>query len=185
MKVSLPVKMTLEDLDRMPNDGNRYELIDGDLFVTASPFAPHQRVVTRLLLKLGSFVEQKGAGEVFVAPFDVHLTIPRAEGATCVEPDLLFISKARQHIVHRHVHGAPDLVVEVVSESSARADYFDKRDAYRAAGVREYWIVDTFSRGITVHRFETSEPARELSENDTLTTPLLPGFELPVGQVFE
>ena len=185
MKVASPLKMTLADLDRLPDDGNRYELIDGELFVTASPFKVHQRSAKRLFRELDRFVDEHDLGEVYFAPFDVYLPIPGAAGATRVQPDILFVSKARMHIVTDWVRGAPDLVVEVLSESTARADLFDKRDAYRAAGVPEYWIVDPQQKTLTVHRFAAAEGPRVLSGDEKLTTPLLPGFELPVSYIFD
>lgn len=185
MKVSLPAKMTIEELDRLPEDGNRYELIDGELFVTPSPFEPHQRARMRLSGRLYSFVEEHDSGRVYTAPFDVHLELPRATGQTRVQPDILFISKVRLPIINDWVYGAPDLVVEILSESTAHVDRYEKLDAYRAAGVAEYWIVDPFKRALIVHRFGTSEAPLLLSEAETLSTPLLPGFKLPVAYIFK
>lgn len=176
--------MTIADLDRLPDDGNRYELIDGELFVTASPFKPHQRAQIRLSRKLDEFVEEHDLGEVYTAPFDVYLTLPGATGQTRVQPDILVVSKARLHIVPDWVRGAPDLVVEILSESTARVDLYEKRDAYRAAGVPEYWIVNPHNQTVTVYRFQTSDAPLVLSREEALTTPLLPGFELPVAYIF-
>ena len=184
MRVASPAKMTLAELDRLPDDGNRYELIDGELFVTASPFKVHQRAVQRLFRKLDHHVDGHDLGDVYFAPFDVYLTIPGATHETRVQPDILFVSKAREHIVMDWVRGAPDLVVEVLSESTARADLFHKRDAYRAAGVPEYWIVDPQQKTVTVHRFTAPDQPLVLSGDEKLTTPLLPGFELPVSYIF-
>lgn len=184
MRVPSPVKMTIADLDRLPDDGNRYELIDGELFVTASPFEPHQRVQLRFSRKLDEFAEEHDLGRVYTAPFDVYLTLPGATGQTRVQPDILFVSKERLHIIPDWVRGAPDLVVEILSESTARADVFEKRDVYRAAGVTEYWIVNTNDQTVMVYRFRTAQEPLVLSKEDTLTTPLLPGFELPVAYIF-
>lgn len=184
MKVTTLAKMTIAELDRLPTDGNRYELIDGELFVSPSPFEPHQRAQMRLSRKLDQFAEDHDLGRVYTAPFDVYLSLPGATGDTRVEPDVLFVSKARLHIIQDWVRGAPDLVAEILSESTARADHYEKRDAYRAAGVREYWVVDPPHQTVTVHRFDAGEAPQVLSREQTLTTPLLPGFELPVAYLF-
>jgi Uma2 family endonuclease len=184
MKVSTAAKMTIAELDRLPDDGNRYELIDGELFVAPSSFEIHQRIQMRLSRKLDEFADQQDLGRVYTAPFDVYLPLPQATGDTRVQPDILFVSKARSHIVHRWVRGAPDLVVEILSDATARADQYEKRDAYRASGVQEYWVVDPNRQNVTVHRFATGEAPHVLSGDETLTTPLLPGFELSVSFIF-
>lgn len=134
--------------------------------------------------ELNQFVRKHDLGRVYTAPFDVYLTLPGATGETRVQPDILLVSKARLHIVQDWVRGAPDLVVEILSESTARAGLYQKRDAYRAAGVREYWVVDPSQQTATVHRFAAGEAPLVLSGEQTLTTPLLPGFELPVAYIF-
>jgi len=184
MKIPSPTKLTIADLDRFPDDGNRYELIDGELFVSAAPFEPHQKVLKRLFRSLDRFAEEQGLGVVYFAPLDVYLSLPGATGQTRVEPDLLFVAKASMDIVREAVFGPPDLVVEVLSESTARADLFEKRDAYRSAGVAEYWVANPYDRTIIVHRFAGGGAPLVLSNVDRLTTPLLPGFELPVSSIF-
>ncbi len=176
--------MTIADLERFPDDGNRYELIDGELFVSAAPLKPHQRALKRLFRKLDEFVEENDLGEVYFAPFDVDLTLPGASGDTRVEPDLFFVSKARVNIIQERVQGAPDLVVEILSESTSRVDLYDKRDAYRAAAVKEYWVVNPGDQTVAVYRFATGEPRLVLFPKDTLTTPMLPGFQLSVAYIF-
>jgi len=184
MKVALPTKMTIADLERLPDDGNRYELINGELFVSAAPLMSHQRASKRLFRKLDEYVESHDLGEVYYAPLDVDLTLPGATGDTRVQPDILFVAKARVNIIQERVQGAPDLVVEILSESTARVDLFDKRDAYRAAAVKEYWVVNPGDQTVTVYRFATGEPRLVLSPKDTLTTPVLPGFQLSVAYIF-
>ncbi len=184
MKVNSRAKMTIAELDRLPDDGNRYELIDGELFVSPSPFVIHQRIQLRLSGLLDQFAEKHDLGRVYTAPLDVYLTLPRAKGETRVQPDTLFVSKARSHIIQDWIRGAPDLVVEILSKATARADQNEKRDAYRAAGVQEYWIVDPNRQNVTVHHFATGEAPHVLSGDETLTTRLLPGFEISVSFIF-
>jgi len=181
MKVSIP-RMTLEELDRLPEDGNRYELIDGELYVAPAPTTKHQRVSAALFEFVGPFARKQGLGSVFYAPMDVTLDPPRP---TRVQPDLLFVAQARESIIQeKGIYGAPDLVVEIVSQTSHWADLYDKRDLYRRCGVSEYWIVDPDERYVLVYRFAESAEARKLAASDTLNTPLLPGLEIPVASIF-
>jgi Uma2 family endonuclease len=132
------IRLTYEDYCRLPSDGKRYEIIDGELFVTPSPFRPHQRVVTRLTRYLSTFVEENELGEVFVAPFDVVFS-----RFDVVEPDLLYVSKGRLSVLtEKNVQGAPDLVVEVLSPSTAETDRTIKLKLYARYGVQEHWIID-------------------------------------------
>jgi Uma2 family endonuclease len=139
---------TVDDVRALPDDGNRYETIAGELFVTPAPTLRHQRVLARLHLLLGAYVERHGLGEVFFAPLDVVLG-----PMTLVEPDLLFVARDRSHVLtEREVAGAPDLAVEVVSPSTARTDRGRKRALYQDTHVREYWVVDVDLRQVEVWR---------------------------------
>jgi Uma2 family endonuclease len=130
-------RWTYEEFARLPNDGNRYEVIGGELFVTPAPTPLHQKVLTRLITALDSFAEAHGLGEVF-APIDVLF----GEG-DYLEPDLVFVSRDRMGIVSdRAAEAAPDLVVEILSPTTALRDRGIKRERYARFGVSEYWIVD-------------------------------------------
>jgi Uma2 family endonuclease len=129
---------TVEDVRAMPDDRNRYETIAGELFVTPAPTLRHQAVLARLHLLIGPYVERHRLGTVFFAPLDVVYG-----PMTLVQPDLLFVSANRREVLtEREVTAAPDLVVEVLSPSTARTDRGRKRALYQETGVREYWIVD-------------------------------------------
>jgi Uma2 family endonuclease len=180
MKVGIP-KMTLAQLDALPDDGNRYELIEGDLFVTPAPRAKHQRVVMELGSILHMYAKAHKLGIVFPAPTDVRLRLRE----TRVQPDILFVSAERAGTIGvQEVSGAPNLVVEVLSESTKRADLEEKRQAYERAGIEEYWIVEPDQCYVLVYRFAESPEPRELSGSDKLTTPLLPGLEITVSEIF-
>ena len=113
-----PGRLTYRDFVKFPDDGKRHELIDGVHYVTPSPASAHQRVVGNLHFLIRLHLEQHGGGEVFLSPFDVLFTT-----FDIVEPDLLFVSDARKHVVtEQHVEGSPDLVVEVRSPSTRRRD---------------------------------------------------------------
>ena len=181
MKVSI-VRMTIGELQRLPDDGNRYELIDGELYVSPAPRMKHQRISSDLHDWLSPFAKKHKLGQVYHAPCDVFA---EPEAQTCVQPDLLFISQDRLYIVREEgVFGPPDLVVEIVSESTYKADTTDKRDLYRRSGVAEYWIVNPEQRSILVYRFAESPEPRTLTAGETLSTPLLPGLEIPLSSLF-
>jgi len=148
---------TWEDVLRMPDDGNRYEFIGGRLYVTPAPVTRHQRISKRLQVDLMRVLEDAGHGEVFHAPFLVEFpgTLDR------VQPDILFVSDERREIIgEKQVLGAPDLVVEILSPSTAHRDRGIKLDLYARRGVRQYWIVDPVEDVVDVWRF-ADEPGHE------------------------
>jgi Uma2 family endonuclease len=178
------VKLTVEDFELFPEDGRRHELIDGEHCVTPAPSTRHQIVLGSLHFALWSAVQEQGLGQVFLAPYDVVLS-----ATDVVEPDLLFVSRERLDLLtEKNLRGAPDLVVEVVSESSRRMDEVVKRKLYERFGVREYWVVDPVVETVKVYRLgdDRYERAAELSREDAdrLTSPLLPGLDLPLEQLF-
>jgi Uma2 family endonuclease len=141
-------RWTYEEFAQLPDDGNRYEVIAGELYVTPAPTTLHQKVVVRIVHALEQFVEQHGLGEVFVGPIDVLF-----EEGNYLAPDLVFVRKDRVEIVSdRGLEGAPDLVVEVLSPGTAKRDRGIKRERYRHFGVREYWVVDPDARRIEISR---------------------------------
>ena len=174
-------RLTYEDFCLLPADGKRREIIEGELFVTPSPQTPHQRAVVRLIIHLGQFVQTENLGEVFSAPFDVVFS-----EFDVVEPDVLFISKARSGVLtSKNVQGAPDLVVEVLSESTARVDRSVKLKLYGKFGVEEYWMIDPAGPTAEIYRRSQSglELAEKLSAADALTSPMLPGFSMPLRKL--
>ena len=144
----------------MPDDGNRYEAIEGDLYVTPAPTTRHQRVSKRLLYALDRILERPGLGEVFIAPYGVEFPAT-GEG---VQPDIVFVSRPRREIIaEAGIAGAPDLVAEILSPSTAGRDRTIKLRLYERHGVREYWIVDADENAVDVWRFG-SEPEHERFE---------------------
>ncbi len=147
--MALP-SITWQDVQQMPDDGNRYEAIEGDLCVTPAPNTRHQRISKRLYLALDRILEQPGHGEVFYAPIGVEFPAT-GEG---VQPDLLFVSSGRQSIIaEAWLMGAPDLVVEILSPTTSSRDRTIKLRLYERQGVREYWIVDPDENAVDVWRF--------------------------------
>lgn len=170
------MKLTYEDLFAIPDDGRRHEIIDGTHYVSGSPSLVHQLVISELVTQLGNHVSAHGAGRV-VSYVGVILS-----EHTIVLPDFLFISKARASIIREYVEGAPDLIVEVLSTNR---DYDEnvKYTAYEASGVPEYWIIDPDAESARVFRHARNGFA-PVPLSEIITTPLLPGFELRVADLF-
>jgi Uma2 family endonuclease len=178
---TVTTRLTYDDLRHIPPDRNRYELIEGELFVSAAPNIEHQRKTGRLFRRLAGHVEEHDLGEVFIAPCDVVL-----DPSTVLEPDILFISKARQSIVKAScIEGAPDLVVEVVSDSSRTIDRFVKRDRYAEFGVPEYWLLDPFEPRIEVLQLEAGKyrVVGSFGPGDTLESPTFRGLRIPISSL--
>jgi Uma2 family endonuclease len=167
-------KLTYADYAKLPDDGCRHEIIEGEEFVTPAPNADHQDVVLNIASLLKAHVAAQKLGRVFVAPFDVLLS-----RHDVVQPDVLFVSKRRASIITKaHVKGAPDLVVEVVSPTSVSIDRVRKLNLYERAGVREYWIVDSAAEALEIHEFGSVRRTRIVRDFDTFASALLPGVKL-------
>jgi Uma2 family endonuclease len=180
----LPRKLTYEDYLLIPEDGQRHEILDGEHYVTPSPFLPHQRISMRLTLRLGPFIVENRLGEIFAAPADVILS-----RHDVIQPDLFFISKERARIAtEKNVQGAPDLVIEILSKSTRGRDEGIKLDLYDRSGTLECWMIDPDHRATRIYRRDggSLRLAAELSAGagDVLTTPLLPGLEISLREVF-
>jgi Uma2 family endonuclease len=176
-----PRKLTYGDYLALPDDGLRRELIGGTIYMSPSLMPRHKKVALRLVLSLGTFVESSGLGELYFAPLDIVLS-PH----DVVQPDVIFVAPERLHIVgKRGIQGAPDLVVEILSPATRRYDQQRKYRLYEHAGVREYWLLDPATASVTVHRLAARRywPGIELSAEggDDLTSPLLPGWSMPLA----
>jgi Uma2 family endonuclease len=179
----LPGKLGYEDFWSLPDDGNRYEIIDGKLYVTPAPAMRHQIVVNRLHYLLSRHLEGKGLGFAFAAPTAVILGPHRQ-----VQPDLLFISRERTKLVTpKEVDGAPDLAVEIVSPSSKKTDRVVKSAAYADSGISWYWIVDPDERTLEEYQLEKGQYRllRKWEEPDVFEPTLFPGLTLPLEGLFD
>jgi Uma2 family endonuclease len=147
-------QITWDHVQQLPDDGNRYEAIAGDLYVTPAPSVRHQEIALRLVLELVRNLVDPGRGHVWFAPIGVRFP----ETGEGVQPDIVFVSNERRGIVASdEIRGAPDLVVEILSPTTERRDTGLKRVLYERHGVAEYWIVDPEAGAVDVWRFE-SEP---------------------------
>ena len=153
--------------------------------MTPSPSTRHQRISLILSTAIKNFLDQHRLGELFVAPCDVVLT-----ELDVVEPDLLFISTARKDIItEKNIQGVPDLVIEILSDSTRKTDEITKRKLYEQFDTKEYWILDPELETVKIHRKdkETFNPPIHVSREhqDRLSTPLLPGCEISLTDLFE
>jgi Uma2 family endonuclease len=152
-------RYTWQDVLLAPEDGNRYEAIGGELYVTPAPSLRHQRTSLRLSVALYRIVEEPVHGVVLAAPTGVEF--PHTEEGA--QPDLLVVSRARFGVLRRGwIRGAPDLVVEILSPTTAPRDRGPKLDLYRRQGVAEYWIVDPEARSVEVWRLGTDAAEGEV-----------------------
>lgn len=173
-----------EDYLRLPDDGKRYEIIKGVLYVANAPIVEHQFTVSEVHFALKLFVRNKQLGQVFTAPLEIHLS----EISRPVQPDVLFISADRLPPPGAKVFdGAPDLIVEVVSPSSIRLDRNIKFDAYEQAGVAEYWIIDTKTRSVEVYTLARGEYALhgQYTGNEVITSALFPELQIKTSLLFQ
>jgi len=181
---TVAARLTYEDLLKLPDDDKRHELIDGVHYVMSSPVVRHQRVVRRLGLSIGNYVDATGCGEMFFVAVDVVLS-----PYDVVVPDLVFVSTERIHLLQeRNIPGPPDLAAEVLSPSTRHKDRVLKRRRFERERVREYWILDAEKNTIQVYRLGRSGYGEgvELSAaaGDVLTTDLLPGWSLALSALF-
>ncbi len=184
--ISEQVRWTITDLEGFPDNGNRYEIIDGDLFVTRAPHWDHQDIVGAIYAELRAWSRQSGLGQAAVTPGIIF------SEADAVIPDVVWASHERlaQFLDSSgHLTGAPELVVEVLSntEKDKKRDRETKLKLYSVQGVFEYWIVDREQQLIEVYRRENGvlKKAMTLFQADRLTSPLLPGFSCEVARLFE
>jgi len=186
---SKSVRLTVDDLRRLPDDGLRHELIDGEHYVSPAPRTKHQRISGRIFGQMFVYLKEHPLGEVFYAPLDVVFS-----EIDCVEPDLLYVSHEREarQMTEDYMEGAPELVIEILSLSTKHIDHGVKYRLYERFHVPEYWIVDPENELVKVYRREEEGGlllSAELSRREgtsvpRLSTPLLPGFELSLDEIF-
>jgi|ADGO01.1.fsa_nt_gi Uncharacterized protein conserved in cyanobacteria len=177
-------RWAVEHWERLPQDGNRYEIIDGTLYMTTSPSAFHQWIVGRCIRFLGIAAEERQLGVWYTAPIGVILSTRDA-----VQPDFLFIraERAAELVRDRRVRGAPDLVVEVLSPGNSAEEMAKKRAMYARGGVPEYVEVDPATRSLMLYQLADELYAEPITytEDQTLTLACVPGLQLQVRALFD
>jgi len=177
-------RWTYEDYCRLPDDGRRYEVLGGELYVSPAPSWKHQAALRNLSFLLGLYLEEHPLGTYGFAPIDVILP---GGLATPVQPDLIFLVNERRHLIQDQVvNGAPDLIVEILSPSSEQVDRRTKLNAYAKAGVREYWLADPIERFIEVLVLRNGFYKRlgKFHSGDRVRSKTLPGFEPSIDRIF-
>lgn len=173
---------TYEDYAKLP-EGAPYQLIGGELIMTPSPIPYHQLVSKRLEYLFIEFAEKKNLlGEVFDSPIDVCL-----EKTEIYRPDIIFISKERLNIIgEKKIEGAPDIVVEILSDSTAYYDLRHKKRIYEKHGVKEYWIVDPMEKGIEIYENKEGKfiLISDAVNNGAVKSNMLKGFEVNLEEIF-
>ena len=187
----LPIRYTADDLEFMPEDDNRYEIIGGNLFVSRAPHLDHQRTITNLLFQFELYLQKNPIGIVVTTPGVIF------SKEDAVIPDLVF---ATNETVEKAVAGtdekfegkfiaAPELLIEILSygKKDIERDRVVKRELYGKFGVKEYWVVDGMFNTIEVYRLteEGLDRIKRFEINESIETPLLPKFELKLSDIFK
>jgi len=187
----LPITYTVDDLEFMPEDTNRYELIGGKLFVSRAPHLDHQRTITNLIFQFQLYLQKNPVGEVFTTPGVIF------SKEDAVIPDLVF---ATNETIENRVAGsdekfdgkftaAPELLIEILSYAKAdiERDRVHKRELYGKYGVQEYWVVDGLFNTIEVYRLtkEGLDRIKRFEIHESIETPLLPDFSLKLTDIFK
>lgn len=184
MSVKVDPLLTVDVLELMPDDGNRYELFEGELFVSRAPSLSHQRILTNLVGLFLDYLKQNPIGEVLPTP---GVILDQYNSAI---PDIVFLTNQQVEDVgsEERIYKAPVLAIEIVSpgKENARRDREVKRQVYAKHGVKEYWIADPEKRALEIYRLEeqTLKLVATLAGEDKVTTPILPGFSCHAQQIF-
>ena len=179
--------LTVSALEKgAPDDGNRYEVIEGELYVSTAPGIPHQSILGNLYFAFSNYLKVHRVGHAYLG---IGIVYDEFNG---VIPDLLFVSSERLNriLAVDRLKASPEIVIEILSPGSSNEerDRIVKRKLYSSRGVHEYWIVDPGARTIEINRKRKEgglEKAMLLEAGDDLTTPILPEFRVPVAEIFE
>ena len=169
-------ELTYQDYAALPEDGRRYQILDGELCVTPAPGSRHQEISANLMVALHTYVKAHGLGKVLPAPLDVILS-----DTSIVQPDVVFVAAERLGSVSaRGIEGAPTLAVEILSPTTAALDRRRKRDLYARHGVTYYWIVDGDTRTIEMYQLagETYELLARATGDAPVSVEPFPGLSL-------
>lgn len=175
-------RLSVREYADLPDDGRRYEILDGELAVTPAPTTRHQTVSRRIQFALYEAFEQRGLGEVYNAPVDVIL-----DEHTVVQPDLAFVRVERRELIEEHaIVGPPDLVVEILSPPTRRRDVLVKARLYARFGVEHYWVVDPAVDRVDFYRLEDGRYAlvAAVSAPESAAPAGFEGLELALATVF-
>jgi Uma2 family endonuclease len=180
---TLPNPFTYDDYIALPDDGKRYEIIEGEVSMTPAPSPRHQEIQVRLSAALFFFVDKHSLGRVLSSPIDLVLSM-----VDVVQPDVLFVARDRLHIIaKKNLVGIPNLIVEILSPSSTTRDQKEKLNLYQRYGLPEYWIVDPDSQTVDVYLSAANrlEKVETLKIGEQLHSRQVPGLVLELSDVFK
>ena len=182
-----PRKATFEEFQELTeNSDDRYEYIDGEIYFLASPKTIHQKILGELYYIFYNWFQGKKCRPM-LAPYDITLK-RNSENINVVQPDLMVICDLEEHLNEKDYYmGVPALVVEIISESTRSKDFVKKLDLYMSTGVREYWIVNPFSKEVTVYLFENNDLAKSAvyKKNENFVSYTFDGLEVSLKSIFE
>jgi len=180
--MSKPAKKryTFREYEQLP-EGAPYQLIGGELTMTPSPTYEHQKILATLSYLLLDYVKARGEGQALFAPMDVYLT-----DTDVYQPDLIYISNERSGIIKEKIHGPPDLIMEILSPSTAHDDLVRKKRTYEEAGVKEYWVADPKERAVEMYenRGEGFSLISKAQRTGVVKSSLLNGFVVDLRSLF-
>jgi Uma2 family endonuclease len=176
---TLPIRITYDEFKTFPDDGRRYELIDGEVFVFGSPTYLHQMLLLELATLFRAAVTLKNLGWVLMAPFEVKFL-----GDNAVQPDIIVVLRDRAGILFQSgIRGTPSVLLEILSPSNRTYDLTTKAKLYAEQGVPEYWIVDPFAETIAVHELRDGQYAA-LPNDGMARSLVIPELVVDVRAVF-
>lgn len=173
---------TYQDYLDMPDDGKRYEVINGELIMPPAPYTIHQKISLKLEYELLKFNDKEKRGELFHAPFDVVMS-----DMNVVQPDILFVKIENLDIItDKNIEGAPDMIIEILSPSSGNYDRISKKEMYARFGVKEYWIVDPEKQWIEIYLNKANEfeLKQRLDKKGEAKSHVLQGFQVALKDIF-
>lgn len=177
------LRWTYSDFLTWPDDGYRYEILDGEMVKEPAPLEPHQATLRRLVFMLGDYLGDEERERLYFAPFAVIL-----DDHNVVQPDLLYVRASRHAIVQeKGVFGPPDFVVEILSPSTKKRDLVTKRDIYARLGIVEYWVIDTKQKWIDQWWEPSAEgyqKEKRHAHTDAASSVAIEGFTLRVSELF-
>ena len=180
-KTAQRTRITCDDFVKLPDDGKRYEVMDGDLIVSPSPVLRHQRIVGRMFRLLADHVETHDLGEVVVSPMDVVFSEDNI-----LQPDVIYLKKGRAQEPDDRIRCVPDLVVEVLSESASPAELQRKADIYARFGVPHYWTFSPLNETAILYRLVEAkyERAGLYQGQDTFEAEAFPDLTIDLSKIW-
>ncbi|MHB8647877.1 MAG: Uma2 family endonuclease [Thermomicrobiales bacterium] len=182
LRQSDPQPMTYDEYCLLPDDGKRYQVIEGELFVSPAPRTTHQDIIVHLMVLLQTHVKAHNLGKVYVAPTDVLLG-----PTTVVQPDILFIRRENMGIITElNIQGPPDLCIEVLSPGTESVDRERKMAAYARYGVQEYWIINPMRQLVSIYGRDGDMFAltMEATGDESVTSNVVTDFQTNARSIF-